>query len=128
MATPPEQAVEPAPHHVKLAEPDDATDDAKPAGRKESLSHIKLEEPEEAQHHSHDAESGQPLKNDKGWDGKLRVDRATLANPEAISDPEYSDEENVLEGEVISADEGALAPPRRLEPSPRAWRTSPGGE
>jgi protein phosphatase 1 regulatory subunit 7 len=29
-----------------------------------------------------------------------------LANPEALSDPEYSDEENVAPGEVIEADEG----------------------
>jgi protein phosphatase 1 regulatory subunit 7 len=43
----------------------------------------------------------------KGWDGKLRVDRRpVLQNPEAISDPEYSDEEHVVPGEEISADEG----------------------
>lgn len=46
-------------------------------------------------------------KNSQGWDGKLRVDKKpVLSNPEAISDPEYSDEENVLPGEQISADEG----------------------
>jgi protein phosphatase 1 regulatory subunit 7 len=47
-------------------------------------------------------------RNSQGWDGKLRVDRrpVVLSNPEAISDPEYSDDENVLEGEQISADEG----------------------
>jgi protein phosphatase 1 regulatory subunit 7 len=45
--------------------------------------------------------------NSKGWDGKLRVDRRpVLENPEAISDPEYSDEEHVVPGEEISADEG----------------------
>lgn len=75
---------------------------AKPAARR-----IELEEPEEAQRHSHDGEASQGLRNDKGWDGKLRVDRAALANPEALSDPEYSDEENVMQGEAISADEGA---------------------
>lgn len=43
----------------------------------------------------------------KGWDGKLRVDRRpVLQNPEAISDPEYSDEEHVIPGEEINADEG----------------------
>lgn len=48
-------------------------------------------------------------RNSKGWDGKLRVDRRpVLSNPEAISDPEYSDEENILPGEQISADEGML--------------------
>ncbi|CAK7246123.1 MAG: protein phosphatase regulatory subunit Sds22 [Sporothrix thermara] len=31
-----------------------------------------------------------------------------LANPEALSDPEYSDEDNVVPGEVISADEDLL--------------------
>lgn len=46
-------------------------------------------------------------RNSKGWDGKLRVDKnpVVLSNPEAISDPEYSDEDNVLEGETIAADE-----------------------
>jgi protein phosphatase 1 regulatory subunit 7 len=45
----------------------------------------------------------------KGWDGKLRLERRpVLHNPEAISDPEYSDEEHVVPGEEISADEGEL--------------------
>lgn len=46
-------------------------------------------------------------RNSKGWDGKLRIDKkpVVLSNPEAISDPEYSDDENVLEGEIIDADE-----------------------
>lgn len=76
-------------------------DSAKPAAR-----HIELEEPEETQH-AHGGEASKGLRNDKGWDGKLRVDRAALANPEALSDPEYSDEENVMQGDAISADEGA---------------------
>lgn len=47
------------------------------------------------------------IKNSKGWDGKLRVPKsALLSNPEALSDSEYSDEENVLAGEQIGADEG----------------------
>ena len=46
-------------------------------------------------------------KDSKGWDGKLRVEKKImLANPEAISDEEYSDEENVLPGETVAADEG----------------------
>jgi protein phosphatase 1 regulatory subunit 7 len=49
------------------------------------------------------------LRNSRGWDGKLRVKRPSISNPEALSDPDYSDEENVLPGEVISADEGDLA-------------------
>jgi protein phosphatase 1 regulatory subunit 7 len=41
-----------------------------------------------------------------GWDGKLRVNKqATLANPEALSDPEYSDED-APPPEQIDADEG----------------------
>jgi hypothetical protein len=47
------------------------------------------------------------LRNSKGWDGKLRLPRnALLSNPEALSDPEYSDDDNVVPGDEISADEG----------------------
>ena len=43
-----------------------------------------------------------------GWDGKLRVNKqATLANPEALSDPEYSDED-APPPEEIDADEGVM--------------------
>lgn len=43
-----------------------------------------------------------------GWDGKLRVNKqATLANPEALSDPEYSDED-ATPPEEIDADEGKM--------------------
>ena len=52
--------------------------------------------------------SGAAPRSSTGWDGKLRVDKKLeLANPEALSDPEYSDEEQVLPGEEIAADEGA---------------------
>lgn len=48
-------------------------------------------------------------RSSSGWDGKLRIDKKLeLANPEALSDPEYSDEENVVPGEVIDADEDLL--------------------
>ena len=41
-----------------------------------------------------------------GWDGKARVERrAVITNPEALSDPEYSDEDAPLV-EQIDADEG----------------------
>lgn len=41
-----------------------------------------------------------------GWDGKLRVGpRAVITNPEALSDPEYSDDD-APPVEQISADEG----------------------
>jgi len=54
---------------------------------------------------------GPVLRDSKGWDGKLRVPKsALLHNPEALSDPEYSDDENVFEGEVVAADEGRLPP------------------
>lgn len=55
----------------------------------------------------HDGEQSPGITNGKGWDGKLRVPgRASLANPEALSDPEYSDDENVVPGQEIEADEG----------------------
>ncbi|KAF4634081.1 hypothetical protein G7Y89_g4028 [Cudoniella acicularis] len=48
-------------------------------------------------------------RSSSGWDGKLRLEKkAELANPEALSDPEYSDDEQVLPGEVIDADEDLL--------------------
>jgi len=54
------------------------------------------------------------LRNSKGWDGKLRLPKnAVLSNPEALSDPEYSDDENVHPGEEISADEGTSSARRR---------------
>lgn len=47
-------------------------------------------------------------KSKSGWDGKLRVNKqATLANPEALSDPEYSDEDAPPVDE-IAADEGRM--------------------
>lgn len=52
---------------------------------------------------------GSPRKsprNSKGWDGKLRVEKkALITNPEALSDPEYSDED-APPVEQIAADEG----------------------
>ncbi|KAL2023487.1 hypothetical protein VTK56DRAFT_2483 [Thermocarpiscus australiensis] len=56
-----------------------------------------------------DGEPSPGLRNSKGWDGKLRVPKnALLANPEALSDPEYSDEDNVIPGEEVAADEDLL--------------------
>ena len=56
-----------------------------------------------------EAEPSQGMTNSQGWDGKLRVPKnALVANPEALSDPEYSDDDNVLPGEEIAADEGKL--------------------
>lgn len=47
----------------------------------------------------------------KGWDGKLRVDRrAVITNPEALSDPDYSDED-APPVEPIEADEGMWQSP-----------------
>lgn len=48
------------------------------------------------------------IRDSKGWDGKLRFPKnAVVANPEALSDAEYSDDENVNPGDVIPADEGS---------------------
>ena len=50
-------------------------------------------------------------RDSQGWDGKLRVTskQAVLANPEALSDPDYSDPENVsAPNEQIEADEDLL--------------------
>ncbi|KAG5981920.1 hypothetical protein E4U55_002539 [Claviceps digitariae] len=56
-----------------------------------------------------DEDASHGMKNSKGWDGKLRVPKSTLlSNPEALSDPEYSDEDNVLPGDEIRADEDLL--------------------
>jgi protein phosphatase 1 regulatory subunit 7 len=50
-----------------------------------------------------------PLTSKSGWDGKLRVTKqATLANPEALSDPDYSDED-APPVQQIDADEGMQA-------------------
>lgn len=58
-----------------------------------------------------EGETSPRITNGKGWDGKLRVPKsALLSNPEALSDPEYSDDENVMEGEEIAADEGKIFP------------------
>jgi len=58
-----------------------------------------------------DGANGTPSKSHapqskSGWDGKLRVNKqAVLANPEALSDPEYSDED-APPVDQIEADEG----------------------
>ena len=76
-------------------------------GRSGQASHIKLEtEPPTLRS---DAEPSPALTDGKGWDGKLRVPRSALVtNPEAASDSEYSDGENVLKGDEIAADECLL--------------------
>lgn len=67
--------------------------------------HIDIKDDREAP--KEDGEPSPGLRNSKGWDGKLRVPKsAQMTNPEALSDPEYSDEENVMPGEEIGADEG----------------------
>ena len=50
--------------------------------------------------------TGSSLRDSKGWDGKLRLDKkAVVSNAEILSDPEYSDED-APPVEQISADEG----------------------
>jgi len=49
-----------------------------------------------------------PISSKTGWDGKLRVDKekkAVLANPEALEDSDYSDED-APPVDQIDADEG----------------------
>ena len=46
------------------------------------------------------------MKDKNGWDGKLRVEpKATITNPEALEDPDYSDSD-APPVEEIEADEG----------------------
>jgi protein phosphatase 1 regulatory subunit 7 len=69
--------------------------------------HISIQNDDEEGHGSPKT-NGTP-RSSTGWDGKLRIEKekkAELVNPEAISDPEYSDEEQVLQGQTIEADEG----------------------
>jgi protein phosphatase 1 regulatory subunit 7 len=74
-------------------------------GSRSPGNHIEL--PDDNSSPRHDGEASPGLRNSKGWDGKLRVPKnALLANPEALSDPEYSDEDNVIPGEEVAADEG----------------------
>lgn len=54
------------------------------------------------------------MKDSKGWDGKLRVGdgpKAIITNPEALEDPDYSDED-APPVEEIEADEGMLSSSR----------------
>ena len=45
-------------------------------------------------------------RNAEGWDGKLRVERkAVITNQEALTDPDYSDED-APSPELIEADDG----------------------
>lgn len=75
-----------------------------PTHEKDSSAHISING-DDAE--GHDSVSATPPRTSSGWDGKLRIEKKTeLSNPEAISDPEYSDDENVLPGEIIDADEG----------------------
>lgn len=52
--------------------------------------------------------NGSALRDTKGWDGKLRLDRkAVVTNAEILSDPEDSDKD-APPVEQISADEGGV--------------------
>lgn len=81
-----------------------------PASNPTTPPHISINEDEAR---GHDGEMSPSARSSSGWDGKLRVEKGkvVLANPDAISDPEYSDEENVKQGEEIEADEGNLSFP-----------------
>jgi len=77
------------------------------------LQHISIDVAAAEGHDGEGPKSGTGTpRSSSGWDGKLRIEKKSnsveLLNPEAISDPEYSDEEHVAPGEVIEADEGEL--------------------
>jgi protein phosphatase 1 regulatory subunit 7 len=75
-----------------------------PSEREKTPPHISIESAEGEDH-----DTPKTPKSLSGWDGKLRIEKKLeLANPEALSDPEYSDDENVAPGETIEADEGTL--------------------
>ncbi|KXH69504.1 protein phosphatase 1 regulatory subunit SDS22 [Colletotrichum salicis] len=85
--------------------PVDPTTPTEPSSPKHSP-RIELPEEDATASPRTDGQTSPGLRNSKGWDGKLRVQRtAVLANPEILSDPE-SDDENVLPGEELPADEG----------------------
>ncbi|PHH70183.1 hypothetical protein CDD80_6173 [Ophiocordyceps camponoti-rufipedis] len=69
-----------------------------------------------------DTEAGSPMRNSRGWDGKLRVSKS--ANQEALSDLECSGDSAVASDhdvQEISADEGGR---RRVDdPDPRLTKT-----
>lgn len=74
---------------------------------KDNDGHAHIDIPEDLPSPRSEGEASPVMRNSKGWDGKLRVPKtALMSNPEALSDPEYSDDENVLNGEEIAADEG----------------------
>lgn len=76
-----------------------------PSEKENTPSHISINGDDAEGHES----PGKSPRSSSGWDGKLRLEKkAELANPEALSDPEYSDEENILPGEAIDADEDLL--------------------
>lgn len=81
-----------------------------PSEKESTPPHISIQNEDAEGHEGHGSPktNGTP-RSSSGWDGKLRIEKekkAELVNPEAISDPEYSDEEQVLPGQVIEADEG----------------------
>lgn len=59
---------------------------------------------------SADSKKPGPISSKTGWDGKLRVDKgkkAVLANPEALEDSDYTDED-APPVDQIDADEGQI--------------------
>jgi hypothetical protein len=64
---------------------------------------------ESTAHETTSPKSSTPHSNRTGWDGKLRLNsekQAVLANPEALEDSDYEDE-NAPPVDQIAADEGA---------------------
>lgn len=79
---------------------------SQPEGQGDHQVHPHIELPPSDSSHQH---SSAPLVNSNGWDGKLRMPsrHAVLSNPEALSDPDYSDPE-APPTEQIDADEDLL--------------------
>ena len=97
-----------------------------PSEKETTPPHISIENNDQEGHGSPKA-NGMP-RSSSGWDGKLRIEKekkAELVNPEAISDPEYSDEEQVLAGQTIEADEG-MPPSLAISSSCRTASTRAG--
>ena len=117
-------AKEQATKHVTMEEPADQLDGR--GDRPDKEESVKSGTPG---HHIEIAASPSPrqegepspgLRSSKGWDGKLRLPSAQINDPEALSDPDDSDEGSVVPGEEVPADEGRQPRPRQTGPSTHA--------
>lgn len=91
-----------------MADPSDSTPQPQIDGKEEEEAHAQIELPPEDST-KQTSSSSAPLTNSSGWDGKLRMPprNAVLANPEVLSDPDYSDPD-APPVDQIAADEDLL--------------------